>query len=195
LEILLRELQHRVKNNLQTIISFLSFKRRLAESTETREKLGSVMDRVHAIALAHDQLAIGDNAGQVDLGNYLRALCANIDPQRDSIAIEVDVASELLLSLDRAVPVGLIVNELVTNSLKYAFVDAGGMIRVCFWTDDDRGEGVLMLEDNGVGFDKPRAEGTGLKLVVAFAQQLGGREDREPIAKGTRTKITFPLPI
>jgi two-component sensor histidine kinase len=194
-EILLQELQHRVKNNLQTIISFLSFQRRRAESTETREKLGSVMDRVHAIALAHDQLALGRNAGQVDLADYLRALCANIDPQRENIAIEVEVAPGLLLSLDRAVPAGLIVNELVTNSLKYAFDDAGGAIRVCFLTDNDHDEAVLIVEDNGRGIEKPREGGIGLKLIGAFAQQLGGRADREPVAKGTRTKIIFPVPM
>jgi two-component sensor histidine kinase len=190
-----RELQHRAKNNLQTIVSFLSLQRRRAESAETREKLASVMDRVHAIALAHDQLAVSKNAGQVDFGDYLRALCANIDPQREGLMIEVDVSTGFLLPLDRAVPAGLIVNELVTNSLKYAFDEAGGTIGVEFTTDPDRGEAYLVVQDNGRGMSEPRQGGLGLSLVTAFTQQLGGKADREDVAKGTRTRVCFPLPL
>jgi two-component sensor histidine kinase len=193
-EVLLRELQHRAKNNLQTIVSFLSLQRRRSQVPETRDKLASAMDRVHAIALAHDQLALRGNAGEVDLGDYLRALCANIDPQREGVAIEVDVSTGLFLPLDRAVPAGLIVNELVTNSLKYAFDEAGGIIRVAFRTDPDRGEAYLAVEDNGRGMLSPRAGGLGLALVGAFAQQLGGTADREEVEKGTRTTVSFPLP-
>lgn len=194
-DVLLRELQHRAKNNLQTIVSFLSLQRRRAESAETREKLASVMDRVHAIALAHDQLAVSKNAGQVDFGDYLRALCANIDPQREGLMIEVDVSTGFLLPLDRAVPAGLIVNELVTNSLKYAFDEAGGTIGVEFTTDPDRGEAYLVVQDNGRGMSEPRQGGLGLSLVTAFTQQLGGKADREDVAKGTRTRVCFPLPL
>jgi two-component sensor histidine kinase len=153
------------------------------------------MDRVHAIALAHDQLALRGNAGEVDLGDYLRALCANIDPQREGVAIEVDVSRGLLLPLDRAVPAGLIVNELVTNSLKYACDEAGGVIRVAFTADTDQGEAYLTVEDSGRGMESPRASGLGLALVAAFAQQLGGTADREEVEKGTRTRVSFPLPI
>jgi two-component sensor histidine kinase len=194
-EMLMRELQHRVKNNLQTIVSFLSLQRRRAETAESREKLASVMDRVHAIALAHDQLALRGEAGDVDFGDYLGALCANIDPHREGVAIEVDVSAPLFLSLDRAVPAGLIVNELVTNSLKYAFDDAGGVIRVSFGTDPDRGEAHLVVEDNGRGMGAPREGGLGLTLVDAFTRQLGGKTTREDVEKGTRTKVCFPLPM
>src|SRR3954471_21756595 len=193
-EILLRELQHRVKNNLQTIVSFLSLQRRRADSDESRDKLASAMDRVHAIALAHDQLTPHDNAGQVDFGDYLRALCANIDPQREGVTIEVDVSAGVLLSLDRAVPAGLIVNELVTNSLRYAFDDAGGIVRVAFRTEPDRGLAYLVVEDNGRGMRQPRKGGLGLTLVTAFTQQLGGKADHEEVEKGTRTNVCFPLP-
>jgi two-component sensor histidine kinase/putative methionine-R-sulfoxide reductase with GAF domain len=193
-EILLRELQHRAKNNLQTIISFLALQRRRTENVETREKLGRVMDRVHAIALAHDQLALGTNAGQVDLGDYLRALCANIDPQREGITIEVNVTQGFRLSLDRAVPAGLIVNELVTNSLKHAFGENGGAIRVTFSTAPDRGEAHLTVADNGRGMQQARSGGMGLVLISAFAKQLSGRVEAEEVAHGTCIRIRFPLP-
>lgn len=194
-EVLMRELQHRVKNNLQTIVAFLSLQRRRAETAESRDKLASVMDRVHAIALAHDQLALRGESGDVDFGDYLRALCANIDPHREGVTIEVDVKETFLLSLDRAVPAGLIVNELVTNSLKYAFDDAGGLIRVFFTTDPNRGEANLVVEDNGRGIGSPREGGLGLTLIDAFTRQLGGKTGREEVERGTRTRVCFPLPL
>ena len=85
--------------------------------------------------------------GEVDFGDYLRALCANIDPQREGLMIEVDVSTGFLLPLDSAVPAGLIVNELVTNSLKSAFDEAGGTIGVEFTTDPDRGDAYLVVQD------------------------------------------------
>jgi two-component sensor histidine kinase len=194
-EVLMRELQHRVKNNLQTIVAFLSLQRRRAETAESRDKLASVMERVHAIALAHDQLALRGDSGDVDFGDYLHALCANIDPHRDGVTIEVDVNATFFLSLDRAVPAGLIVNELVTNSLKYAFDDTGGLIRVSFTTDPDRGEANLVVEDNGRGIGEPRAGGLGLTLIDAFTRQLGGKTGRKEVGRGTRTEVCFPLPM
>jgi len=139
-DMLLRELQHRVKNNFQVILSFLALQRRHVEALDGRERFGSVMDRVHAIALAHDQLSMREGASEVQFGDYVRSLCANIDPGREGIIIEV-VDGDARLALDRAVPAGLIVNELVTNSLKYAFNEgAQGVIRVVIEQHPDLGE-------------------------------------------------------
>ena len=77
---LVRELQHRTKNNLQTVVSFVAQQRKGAGSEETKRRLTSVMGRVHAIALAHDQLSFAEGISHVDFGEYLRSLCANIDP-------------------------------------------------------------------------------------------------------------------
>lgn len=206
-DMLLRELQHRVKNNFQVIISFLSLQRRGVANPEMRERFGTVMDRVHAIALAHDQLSTKRNtSSDVAFGDYLRALCANIDPHRPGVTVEVS-AEDATVTLDRAVPAGLIVNELVTNSLKYAFGDEGGVIRVVFETRSELGEGCLMVEDNGKGMAKgkdkdkdkdkaaPRGGGLGLTLVDAFARQLGGRVENDAVDVGTRTRVHFPLPL
>lgn len=194
-DVLLRELQHRIKNNFQVIISFLSLQRRQVSDPEIRDRFGSVMDRVHAIALAHDQLSTKQStSSNVAFGDYLRALCANIDPHRDGITVEVQ-AEDATMTLDRAVPVGLIVNELVTNSLKYAFDEAGGLIRVSFQTQPDRGEGSLAVEDNGKGMAGRRSGGLGLTLVDAFARQLGGEVATDPVDRGTRIRVRFPLPL
>ncbi len=192
-EVLLEELRHRVKNNFQTIIGFLSQQRRHS-SEEVRERLQSVMDRVQAIALAHDQLSVTQGGSEVEFGDYLRALCANIDPRRDGLRIEVE-ASGSTLPLDRAVPAGLIVNELVTNSVKYAFDDGGGTVRVRFSVDPDIAEGCAVVEDDGRGMGPPRDGGLGLTLIDALAAQLGGRVEHHEVEKGTRIGVCFPTAL
>src|SRR3954451_17540275 len=137
-EMLLRELQHRMKNNLQVIVSFLALQRRQTKNEEAQERIAAVMDRVLAIGLAHDQLSFKESATSVDMRDYLKALCANIDPGRPQITIELEV-DDASIPLDRAVPVGLIVNELVTNSVKYAFDGEGGIINVALRIDESIG--------------------------------------------------------
>jgi two-component sensor histidine kinase len=202
-EVLLRELQHRVKNNFQVIISFLALQRRHVDAA-IRGRFTSVMDRVHAIALAHDQLTFQNDAGQVEFRDYLKALCANIDPHLDGIVIEVE-ARRMTLPIDRAVPAGLIVNELVTNSIKYAFDERGGLIRVTFALDEDLGEACLIVEDNGRGYERPpagngadggragREGGLGMTLIQAFAVQLDGHVQAVDAEKGTCTIVRFPV--
>jgi two-component sensor histidine kinase len=86
------------------------------------------------------------------------------------------------------------VNELVTNSIKYAFEEGeGGLIKVAFEMDEDTGEACVMVEDNGKGMGPPREGGLGLTLIEAFAQQLAGRVERNGLEKGTRTRVYFPL--
>ncbi|GEO12736.1 sensor histidine kinase [Microvirga aerophila] len=192
-EVVLREFQHRVKNNLQTIISFLALQRRHASTPEDRSRFVSVMERIHAIALAQDQLSFETGVSNVEFSDYLRALCANIDPQRENVTIQVETERGSLLPLDRAVAAGLIVNELVTNSLKYAFDESGGIIRVTFTVSPDQAEAHLAVEDNGRGMGPPRKGGLGLQLIDAFTTQLDGQVEQEPVAKGTRTCVSFPL--
>ena len=194
-EMLLRELQHRVKNNFQVILSFLTLQRRYVEAPDVRERFGTVMDRVHAIALAHDQLSMREGGAEVEFGGYVRALCANIDPGRDGVTIEV-VDGNATLPLDRAVPAGLIVNELVTNALKYAFDEDGtGRIRVVIEQHPGLGEICLTVEDDGKGLGPPREGGLGLTLVEGIALQLGGRVARGTPERGTRTITCFPMPL
>jgi two-component sensor histidine kinase/putative methionine-R-sulfoxide reductase with GAF domain len=193
-EILLRELQHRMKNNLQVIVSLLALQRRQAAGEEARERISSVMDRVLAIGLAQDQLTFKQSASTVKMHDYLRALCANIDPRRPQIAIEVD-ADVAGIPLDRAVPVGLIVNELVTNSVKYAFDEEGGIINVVFRVNTTIGEGEVSVRDNGRGMGPPRKGALGLRLAESLAGQLGGRLNTSAVPKGTLTILTFPYSV
>jgi GAF domain-containing protein len=102
---LVSELQHRTKNNFQTIIAFIALQRRTAKTQESKNRIASVMDRVQAISLAHDQLSLKEGTSLVEFDDYLKSLCANIDPRRENVSIEVE-ASVTMLPLDRAVPAG-----------------------------------------------------------------------------------------
>jgi two-component sensor histidine kinase len=193
-EILLRELQHRMKNNLQLVVSFLALQLRQTKSEEARERISAVMDRVLAIGLAHDQLSFKTSGSSVDMRDYLNALCANIDPHRPELAIKVDVDAANI-PLDRAVPVGLIVNELVTNSVKYAFDEEGGTINIALRIDEAIGEAELTVGDNGRGMAGARPGAFGLRLVESLAGQLGGSLTREDVPKGTLVKLRFPYSV
>jgi len=193
-EVLMRELQHRMKNNLQVIVSFLALQRRQSTSEEARERIAAVMDRVLAIGLAHDQLSFKDSASAVSMHDYLKALCANIDPHRPEVSVEVDV-DVASIPLDRAVPVGLIVNELLTNSVKYAFDEEGGIINVVFRVNESIGEAEISVRDNGRGLGDARPGAFGLRLVESLAGQLGGTVTRDDVPKGTLTTLRFPYSL
>jgi two-component sensor histidine kinase len=193
-EIMLRELQHRMKNNLQVIVSFLALQGRESASEEARERIGRVMDRVMAIGLAHDQLSFKKSASSVDMGDYLKALCANIDPRRPNLTIDTEFEA-VSIPLDRAVPIGLILNELVTNSVKYAFDEEGGVINVTFRVNETIGEAELRVRDNGRGMGPARVGSLGLRLVESLSRQLGGRLTTPEVPKGTTTVLTFPYSV
>jgi two-component sensor histidine kinase len=193
-EIMLRELQHRMKNNLQVIVSLLAMQGRQSSSEEARERIGSVMDRVMAIGLAHDQLSFKNSASSVDMGDYLKALCANIDPRSPNLAIDTEFEA-VSIPLDRAVPIGLVLNELVTNSVKYAFDEEGGVINVTFRVNETIGEAELCVRDNGRGMGPVRVGSLGLRLVESLSRQLGGRLATPEVAKGTTTVLTFPYSV
>jgi two-component sensor histidine kinase len=193
-EIMLRELQHRMKNNLQIIVSFLALQAREAPSEDVRERIGRVMDRVMAIGLAHDQLSFKKSASSVDMRDYLKALCANIDPHLPNLVINTEF-EPTSIPLDRAVPIGIIVNELMTNSIKYAFDEQGGVINVTFRANESIGEAELCVSDNGRGKGPVRSGSLGLRIVERLSQQLGGRLTTPDVPKGTTTVLTFPYSV
>lgn len=189
----IRELQHRTKNNLQIISSMLAIKLREV-SPDVRAKFDAVSGRIQAIGLAHDQLANTSGASSVRFDDYLRALCSNLDPQRSGIALEVE-AETVELPLDRAIPAGLVVNELVTNSLKHAYANSSGKIHIQFSIMSNSTEACVSVADNGKGWDVPPAKGTGLSLVEALAQQIQGRVNYPKVEEGAKVVLCFPVAI
>jgi two-component sensor histidine kinase len=191
-EVLLRELQHRVKNNFQLVLSSISIQKRRHQGEEVHRALNHVASRINAISLAHDQLAIRRDVQTVRLSDYIRALCSAIRQQTE--VVEVDVESdELDLTIDRAVPLGLILNEIAMNSIKHAFGPKGGRIRVSLVGGVGYGEARLTVADNGRGIQNPSEHGSGLKLIASLARQIGGTIEQESSGLGTTMTLTFPL--
>ena len=191
-DVLLREMQHRVKNNFQIILASINLQKRRFSEEVVHRALDHITNRINAISLAHDQLAPTQSAHAVNVAGYLRALCASIEQQAENVAIEVEV-DEIELAIDRAVPLGLILNEAATNSVKHAFGEGGGRIAVRLTAGVGYGEARLTVADNGRGIKNPRPGGSGLRLINSLARQLGGDVEQASSDQGTTTSVTFPV--
>jgi PAS domain S-box-containing protein len=193
---LLQELTHRVKNSLQIIAAMVSIEARSHKSGEGKAALERVSHRISALGQLYSQLSKANTVEAVDAATYLHELCRDLIASvhkegGTSIVLETDIESELLPT-DRAITIGLMVNELVTNALKYAFPgDTKGTVLVTLKRAP--GELRLTVSDDGKGVDPRRADsGLGGRLVEGFAQQLGGQLERESGNKGTIVCLTLP---
>jgi len=191
-EILLREMQHRVKNNFQLVLSSISIQKHRYRGAEVHRALNHVANRINAISLAHDQLAPRQEGQIVRLARYIRALCSAISDQVEDVEFDVE-CDELELNIDRALPIGLILNESAMNSIKHAFGTESGKIRVSLVGGLEYGQARLTVSDNGRGMQNPSKGGSGLKLMGSLAKQIGGSIDQESGDTGTKTTLTFPL--
>jgi two-component sensor histidine kinase len=181
-QVLLQEVHHRVKNNLQFIISMLRLHTAEAANAELKDRLEEIRRRVHAMALVHEKLYRAQDFAQLDYGSYLRELVSTLtrtlSPPAVKVASTVE-ADATGLGTNAAVPIGLIVSELVTNSLKYAFVGRlKGRIDVSIRGGGDRGY-ELTVRDDGVGapgdFDAALSGSMGWRLVGMLTRQLDGK--------------------
>jgi len=194
--VLLQELTHRVKNSLQIIAAMVSIEARSHKSGEGKAALERVSHRISALGQLYSQLSKANTVEAVNAATYLDELCRDLIASvhkegGTSIVLETDIESELLPT-DRAITIGLMVNELVTNALKYAFPgDTKGTVLVTLKRAP--GELRLTVSDDGKGVDPRRADsGLGGRLVEGFAQQLGGQLKRESGNKGTIVCLTLP---
>jgi two-component sensor histidine kinase len=194
-QILIKEIHHRVKNNLQVVSSLLSMQARNIKDGETKDALNSSKTRVQSMSILHQNLYQGENLTEVDIDEYLSKLVENIvDTYRiqDNIEVNIDIDS-VFLDIDTLVPLGLIANELICNALKYAFVGrSSGVLDISFKAENGRLK--LRVADNGVGFegDKlPVKEGSlGARLIDSFTERLEG-ELKIDKSKGTDISIVF----
>jgi two-component sensor histidine kinase len=170
-EVMLYELNHRIRNNLSMVASVLELQKRSQKEQEVKEAFASAIARVHVIANAHDHLLPKEGQSLIDMREYLTVCCQHLgDPLRDVRPIAVNVsAAQILLRDDRAVSVGLIVNELVTNAFKYAFPDdRGGTVDVTLNRTSD-GKLELVIKDNGKDVRKmPKKDWTRASCVYSL---------------------------
>ena len=194
-ELHLAELQHRMRNNLQIATALLITQGRQA-SQETRNALRAAADRINNLARIQDRMSQAQSDGHVDSRAFVTGLCEDIRGALVGIrpiAFDVRAASEQV-GADRMAPLGLIINELVTNALKYAFPDErSGALSVRF--DRQGEEFVLTVADDGVGISgatPSKGSGLGAVLIRAMTGQLGGTLESGAAAQGTMWIVRFP---
>jgi PAS domain S-box-containing protein len=196
-EVLLKEIHHRVKNNLQIITSLLSLQGDTLRDAGAKAALRESQNRVRAMALIHETLYGGLDLARLDFGRYVRELVSHLQRSyaaRSPVATRVTVTTPPL-SIETAIPCGLVINELVSNALKYAFPDEGkGTITVSMTPADGAGC-LLEVADDGRGlpddFEKRAASSLGFRLVKNLVTQLGGSMRRDGAEPGTRFTISF----
>jgi PAS domain S-box-containing protein len=181
-EALFKEVQHRVKNNLQVIHSLLRLESTREKGSFASSALRDMQERVHAMALLHDMLYRTGTFASVDLGDYLRQLCTQafraMDSRHGAVRLELQLAS-VRLDMDQAMSCGLIANELLSNCFKHAFPgDRRGLVRVELLAPQGGDAVTLRVSDNGVGLrdagSAARENSLGLQLVADLAAQLDG---------------------
>ncbi|RMF04689.1 MAG: PAS domain S-box protein [Chloroflexi bacterium] len=200
-EILLKEIHHRVKNNMQIISSMLDLQARRVDDHPTISILHDTETRVRAMALVHENLYRSDDFSRINMEKHIRGLTRHLfhtyKKPEQAIGLNINVSPDIQLTLESAIPCGLLINELVSNALKYAFPDSrreDSRILVSLYSE---GPGTLALQvhDNGIGFppefNVETADSLGLKLVNALTHQLDGRLEILP-GPGAGFKITFP---
>jgi len=196
-EVLLREIHHRVKNNLAVMQSMLRLQSRYARSTEFSRMLEDAQNRIMSMALAHELLYQSENLSDVNVGQYVGKLVHHLVASLSEVGGRVKITNEiqnLNLGIDIAVPLGFIITELISNCLKHAFPEERcGEISVSLQTVGDK-EFELRVHDNGVGMaadiDTEHPSAMGLDLVRIFVSQLSGTMEILQ-EKGTDVRIRF----
>lgn len=197
-EFLIKEIHHRVKNNLQILSSLLHLQSRQITDNTALSAVREGQNRVDAMGLIHQKLYMGDNVAKVEMKDYLEQFGQNmldsfgIDNDRITLEYELE---PMYLDVDTAIPLGLILNELVTNALKYAFPDGrSGVIRIALWKNGQN-QLCLKVSDNGVGqanaLKDSKSTSFGTNLVQMLSKKLKGKPEILTQDAGYATQIVF----
>lgn len=195
--ILMREVNHRVGNSLQLIASLLTLQSNATQNTDVKSALADTTGRVYAVAQLHRRLYTSDDVQQVAIDQYLEALIEDLrrsagSDEQFQITLETEPVST---HPDGAVAVGVIINELVTNAMKYAYPDRRGPIRVSLKSTGPQ-SAVVSVDDDGVGYnaaDSSGSTGLGQRIVNAMATKINGVISHEPKRPGTKISVSFVL--
>ncbi|GEM_PF-1497128 len=201
-EVLLKEIHHRVKTNLQVVSSILDFQSEYIKDQQALQIFRESQNQVRSMALIHEQLYQSKDLASIDFAGYIRSLAGHLfqsyGVNRDAITLKIN-ADDISLSIDTAIPCSLIINELVSNSLKHAF--SGGKAcsergeskgEICIGFHSNAGQFTLIISDNGVGLPKDldfrNTQSLGLRLVNMLTRQLKGAIELDR-SSGTTFKI------
>ena len=192
--VLVKEINHRVKNSLSIVSSMLSMQARASDDNHVKFSLEEAASRVATIARAHERLYQSTDVEQLDIGTYLRAVCEDL-PSLSECKVHVEALAGTKMSTDRAISLALIVVELVTNAVKYAYEGKAGPIWVAITGKDD--EVVVSVRDHGRGlpdgFDLMANGGFGMRIVQALASQLDAQVTPRRHDKGTEFIVRVPI--
>jgi two-component sensor histidine kinase len=196
-DVLLREVHHRVKNNMQIISSILRMQSRNIEDPKLKDILQESQNRIHTMALIHENLYSHESLANIKFSNYIKSLAGNIARTyaRQPANIKFDYQmDDAYLPIDTAIRCGLIINELISNSFKYAFNgNSNGMIGINFAELADS-EYQLIVSDNGIGIpaniDITKTKSLGMKILHKLVQQIDGTLQSD-FSNGTKFTITF----
>ncbi len=198
-EVLLQEIHHRVKNNLQVISSLLDLQSQQIKEQAMLEVFRESQNRVKSMALVHEKLYQSQDFARINFAEYTQSLISYLlkayDLNAGQINLEIAI-DDITLNIDTAIPCGLIINELVSNAIKYAFPDKiSGTIRINMYANIDD-ELTLVVEDNGVGFpcdwDFKTTQSLGIQLVNVLTKQLRGSIQLDR-SSGSRFRVVFPV--
>lgn len=193
-ELLLKEIHHRVKNNLELVKSLIALQSAKLEDGASKEAMLASQNRVQSMGIIHQKLYQGENLGSIEMKDYFINLSEGIlDTFNANEKVKIEcVMDSLNLDVDTAVPIGLIVNELLTNALKYAFPEGiHGKISISLKEENDNL--LLKISDNGIGKTeglKPKGTGFGTQLIQLLTQQLHGTISKE-YSNGTAVFFSF----
>jgi len=194
-QVLLKEVNHRVNNSLQIVVAMLHHQAAASGNPEEEHGLRDASRRIAAISRAHQRLYASSSIQVLDLGAYLTAVCQDLCDSLPGCEIEVEAASGIGIATDRAIPVALLVNELITNTAKYAY--PGGHCRA--WVRISRNSDditIVSVRDEGIGlppdFDIKSGKRLGMRLINAFTTQLKATLDIKRRAPGTEFTLSVP---
>ncbi len=197
-ETLLREVHHRVKNNLQTVSSLLSLQSRSIDNAQVKDLIKSSQNRVISMAMVHEMLYMREDLSKIEYKSYVQELCAyllkSLKGTHHNVKLNIDIP-DIQLGIDTAIPLGLLINEAVTNSLKYGIIDNDqGEINITLTKESDSSY-QLYIGDNGIGFSDTltykNSKSLGLKLINNLARQLSGSISKDITKKGTNYIVRF----
>ncbi len=198
-EILLKEVHHRVKNNMQIISSILKMQERLIDDPKLKTVLGESQNRIRSMALIHENLYRNENLANIQFKNYVQSLVNTISrsyfDQQKKVTFRFDI-EDVFLPIDIGIPCGLIINELISNAFKHAFPDRDkGLIRIAL-EHTGNGSYVLSVSDDGIGIDgsfsPESANSLGMRIVYKLIQQIEGNLSFD-FSDGTKYFISFNL--
>jgi two-component sensor histidine kinase len=195
-QLLAKEVNHRINNSLQIVASMLHLQTTTTQNEEVRHALRDASSRIAAIARAHQRLYGSDQIDTVDLGAYLGDICNDLGKALPNCKLHVAAASGIHCATDTAIPIALLVNELITNSAKYAYPDGGCEVWLDVSLPDDKI--LISISDRGVGlpegFDLHSGKRLGMRLITALSAQVHADLQVRRHTPGTEFLLTIPLP-